>query len=443
MSTHTVTKTTGWFERLGNSFKGILFGIVLFIAGSILLWWNEGNFVKTQVALKEAQGVTGELENINTVDTSRSGELVHAIGTAVTEDILDDPVFGISVNALRLNRDVEFYQWIEDSHTETKQKLGGGEEKTTTYSYRKDWVNNPVDSSRFHSPSAPTEHKNTVLASNVEQFSVQAKNVTFGAYRLPEFLVSSISGSESLPVQLSEEVTAKLHQQVLYPGSLPAPAPIPEPSTEQPAADAPAQGMLQFDEEEDKPAVVPATSPSSSMIHVSGSTVYFGQNPASPTVGDLRASFKQTKPSNEVSIVAKLVGDTFERYTAANGKPVGMLSVGSHSAESMYTSAHASNAMWTWILRVGGVFLVCMGLGMIVAPLSVIASVVPLVGKIVGFGTGVFSTMFGLAWSLFIIALAWLFYRPLIGIILLAAAVGLVVLLFTRKSSGKKENTSV
>ena len=422
MSTHTVTKTTSWFERLGSSFKGILFGIVLFIAGSILLWWNEGNFVKTQVALKEAQGVTQELENINTVDTSRSGELVHATGTATTEDILEDPIFGISVNAIRFSRDVEYYQWIEDSHTEKKQKLGGGEEEIITYSYRKGWLNHPVDSSRFHDSS----NHNTVLASNVEGFSVQAKNVTFGAYRLPDFLVSSISGSESLSVQLSEEVLAKLNQQIAPPGSLPIPPPTPAP---------PVQGMLQFDENAPIGSMDGNPPQWLGMVHVNGSTVYLGDNPASPSIGDVRVSFKQTKPSNEVSIVAKLVGYTFERYTAANGKTVGMLVMGTKSAENMYESAHASNAMMTWLLRVGGVFLVCMGLGMIIAPLSVLASVVPLVGKIVGFGTGVFSTLFGLSWSLMIIALAWLFYRPLIGIILLAAAAGLIVLLFTRKRS--------
>ena len=429
MSTHTVTKTTGWFERLGNSFKGILFGIVLFIAGSILLWWNEGNFVTTQVALKEAQGVTQELENTNTVDTSRNGELVHAIGTAVTEDILEDPLFGISVNALRLNRDVEFYQWIEDSHTETKQKLGGGEEKTTTYSYRKDWVNNPVDSSRFIKPGASEEHQNFIIGNiDIAKESWQAENVVFGAYRLPSFLVSSIGGSESLTVQLSEEVMTKLNQQIAPHGLPVVTVDLAEPP--------PAQGTLAFDEDEQ--TAVPATSPSPSMIHVDGSTVYFGKTPASPAIGDVRVSFKQTKPSNEVSIVAKLVGNTFERYTAQNKKTVGMLSVGAHSAESMYASLHASNAMWTWIWRFVGVFLVCIGLGMVVAPLSVIASVVPLVGKIVGFGTGLFSTLFGLAWSLMIIALAWLFYRPMVGIILLSVAVLLIVCLFTRKRTGKE-----
>jgi len=59
-------------------------------------------------------------------------------------------------------------------------------------------------------------------------------------------------------------------------------------------------------------------------------------------------------------------------------------------------------------------------------------------GKLVGVGTGLFSMLFGTAWSLVVIAMAWLFYRPLIGILLLAAALGLIVLLLSKRSAGKE-----
>ena len=425
MSSHTVTTSTSWFERLGNSFKGIIVGIILFIAGTILLWWNEGNFVRTQKNLNTAQNLTVELENINTVDTSRKGELVHATGTAVTEDMLEDPLFRVAVNAIRLNRDVEYYQWIEDSKSEKKKELGGSEKTTTTYSYHKGWVTNPVDSSRFVKPGASEEHKNTVIA-DIIKGSWQAENVTFGAYRLPEFLVNSISSSESFPVELSEEVLATLNQQIV-PSGLPV-------VIVDPALPAPARNSL-FDEEEEEENGAPthAPAPSYQWVHVNGSSIYLGASSASPAIGDVRVMFSLTKPKNEVSLIAKLVGDTFERHTNYSA-----LVMGTKSAENMYESAHAANSMLTWILRFVGVIIICLGLGMIVAPLSVLASVIPLVGNIVGFGTGLFSMMFGLAWSLLIIALAWLFYRPLYGILLLAIAVGLIALFFTRKSSSKE-----
>ena len=34
---YTETKTTGWGERLGNSFKGIVTGFILIAVGTVLL----------------------------------------------------------------------------------------------------------------------------------------------------------------------------------------------------------------------------------------------------------------------------------------------------------------------------------------------------------------------------------------------------------------------
>ena len=53
-----------------------------------------------------------------------------------------------------------------------------------------------------------------------------------------------------------------------------------------------------------------------------------------------------------------------------------------------------------------------------------------------GWGVGVVCTVIGIAWSLIIIALAWLFYRPLIGISLLAIA-GFLVWVFAFKGKDK------
>ena len=114
---YTETTSRNWFSRLGASFRGVLVGIVLLVAGTALLWWNEGDFVATGDALNEAQAVTQELGDITRLDPSKNGELVHASGPTKTEDIVKDNVFGIAINAVRLERKVEFYQWVESSRT--------------------------------------------------------------------------------------------------------------------------------------------------------------------------------------------------------------------------------------------------------------------------------------------------------------------------------------
>lgn len=176
------------------------------------------------------------------------------------------------------------------------------------------------------------------------------------------------------------------------------------------------------------------------MIHCSGNTVLFGISPGAPQIGDVRVTFKETKPGI-VSILAKVNGDTFEAYRAANGKTVSQLTMGTHSLENMYGDAHSSNSTMTWILRVVGIFLVIFGLKTIVAPLAVVADVIPLLGSIVGAGTGLVAMLLGSAWSLVVIALAWLRFRPLIGGAMLAVAGVLIALLFIKGRSSKAGKT--
>ena len=397
---YTETQSVSWFDRLGSSFRGILAGILLVVAGTVVLWWNEGNFVATNDALGEAQSVTQELGNITTLDSAKSGQLVHAEGPAATKDILSDPVFGLSVNAIRLERAVEFYQWVEEARSERRQKLGGGEEIVTTYTYSQGWTNRPVDSSQFKDPKARTENANIVLV-NLDNLVVQAGNVTFGAYRLPDFLVGSIRGGVPLNAVLSDETKAALNKQLAQ--------------TAQKAG-------------------------SAEMVHASGNTVYLGASPLSPHVGDARATFLQTPPGT-VSILAKLSGDTFERYRADNGKAFSMLTMGTRGMDDMYGDAHAANTAMTWMLRLVGAFLVVFGLRMIIAPLSVVAGVIPLLGNIVGAGAGFVSIVLGLAWALVVISIAWLRYRPLIGVCALVVAGALIVLLHGRGRSRKAANT--
>ncbi len=39
---YTEVTSQNWFSRIGESIKGILFGIIIIPVTIILLWWNEG-----------------------------------------------------------------------------------------------------------------------------------------------------------------------------------------------------------------------------------------------------------------------------------------------------------------------------------------------------------------------------------------------------------------
>ena len=215
---YTETTTQSWGSRLAGAFKGIIVGLILILASFILLWWNEGRAVKTTKALEEGQACTVELPDISKVDSAMNGQLLHASGDALTQDVLTDATFGISHNGIRLVREVEFYQWVEESHSETHKNAGGSETTTTTYTYKKEWTDRPVSSGSFKEPG----HDNTVFL-NVDDEDQVAQNVTFGAYTLSAGQIARIGNRQAykldeyvIPADLKGR--AKVENGYLYVG---------------------------------------------------------------------------------------------------------------------------------------------------------------------------------------------------------------------------------
>jgi hypothetical protein len=137
----------------------------------------------------------------------------------------------------------------------------------------------------------------------------------------------------------------------------------------------------------------------------------------------LRIKFTQIGES-DVTVVAKQVGQSFEPYKAKAGSTVDLQRKGIVSADDMFQAAKESNTVMTWILRGVGFLLMMMGFNMMLKPLSVLASVVPLFGDIIGAGTGIIAFLIASVLSLITIAIAWIFYRPLLAIGLLLAVGG-------------------
>ena len=160
-----------------------------------------------------------------------------------------------------------------------------------------------------------------------------------------------------------------------------------------------------------------------------GSTV----NPGAPEVGDVRITWTYIPDTVAISVASCQLGNTFTPYVAENGYRVDLLQMGTRSKDLMFQAAKDGNTMWTWILRFVGWFMMYIGLQMILKPLSVLGDVLPILGNILEFGASIISFFVSSIVALLVIAVAWLFYRPLLGIVLLAAAGGLVWLLIKRK----------
>lgn len=368
--TFTTTTSSSWFSRLGNALAGILFGIILFLGSFVLLTWNEGR------AIHRAQTLTAGAKQVVSLTSDEpspenAGKLVHLTGTAVAEENVTDPVFGIEAEALKLRRSVEMYQWTETEKSETKQKLGGGEETTKTYTYSKDWSPSLIDSSKFAKPDG---HQNPESLP-IESETFVAEGIHVGGFDLPESLVESIANFEDRPVTKDEAQRASEEQN------------------------------------ED--------------ILATPQGFYVGADPAAPKIGDLRISF-QIAPSGPVSIIAGQVNKTFQPFAIGKLGTIELLKTGTFSADEMFRQEQEGNAMLTWILRLVGFLMMFFGLVLITNIASVAASVIPFLGNLVGSLTGIVCFGVALALSLATIAVAWLAYRPLIGIPLVVAAVACI-----------------
>ena len=364
---YTETTSQGWFSRLGDAIKGVLFGLLLAIVAFPLLFWNEGRAVRTAKSLAEGRGavVSASAERL---DPANEGKLVHVAGRARTEDTVADPLFGVQApNALRLKRKVEMLQWKETSKSETRDKIGGGTETVTTYSYAAEWSETLIDSSRFKKPDG---HRNPAsMPAKSEAWT--ASKVTLGAYTLAREQVERVGGDEPLPAS-GARVATDLGRPV----------------------------------------------------RAHGSGLFAGANPNSPRVGDLRITFTRVG-EGDVSVIAKQAGPSFEPYRAKAGASVDLLRRGIASADEMFARAEADNELMTWILRGAGFLLMAFGIGLVLRPLSVLASVLPILGDIVGAGTGLIAMLLSGVLSVLTISIAWIFYRPLLGIGLLVVAGGL------------------
>jgi hypothetical protein len=398
---YQVKTTKNYGNRLLDSLKGAGKGFIILFVGTIMLCVNEGNYVKNDKTIGSAAKSLVRVSDVSTVDSALEGKLIHAYAFADTQDVLADPQFGVRERAIALERAVEYYQYQEKKSTEKKDKLGGSEETITTYTYEKRWVPSPINSGGFADPDY--QKSNFVLENEIKSQAVYAETVTFGAYKLPSFIVRSIRGSVPAGLNVTNDELAQWNNRV-------------------------AKRMKDLGLKTDN---------NETLAHIQGNIVYLGKSPSSPQVGDVRITLTKTIPA-DISIIAKVVGSTFEQYIApGTGRTFTSVAMGTVSADTMIESAKKANSFITWLLRFLGIFLVVLSLKMVFNILPTLFKVLPPLGKIVGAGVGLVCWVGGIAWSFVVISLAWLFYRPLIGIPMLIIAVAGIWFL-SKKAKEKK-----
>jgi hypothetical protein len=373
------TSHTGWVSRIGSSIKGVVVGGILILVCVVVLFWNEGRAVNEAKRIEEGQTACVSVGS-DKVDPANEHKEIHISGDAATTEKPTDEVFGVWAPAIRLKRFVEMYQWKEKKETTTKKRIGGGEDKETTYTYSKVWDDDVNDSSEFKHPE---DHRNP-NRKPYDTTLIDAANVTVGAFKLSSRLIEMMEHFQPFPVT---------EQMIELPAGI--------------------KSDLKFD----------------------AGGLYLGANPSTPEVGDTRIKFQVVKPG-PVSVIGQQIGSTFQPFHSAHGQTL-ILSEGIKTANEMFEAEKARNAMITWLLRLGGFVVMWIGFMMFVRPLKVVADVLPFAGELVGFASGIVMLLVAGTISFVTIGIAWLVYRPLLGITCLVLAGGLVFLIVKKKRAAR------
>jgi len=217
--------------------------------------------------------------------------------------VLRDPVLGITAEGLRLKRQVQMYQWKERSETRSSSS-GRTTTSTTVYFYDQDWAPDRIESNAFHRGG----HANPPLLLNSE--NVYAPRVLLGAYELSPWFVwllepgAGVRLDASMLERRSPDLQAPVHLQ-------------------------------------------------------DASTLFVGQDPNSPKLGDLRISYRVVPLTSMVTVVGKQVGNRIEKYEDPDtGKRIALVMPGEQPLEAFFTRLQESNQEDAWPMRlVCGVFV--------------------------------------------------------------------------------------
>eukprot|EP00794_Sanderia_malayensis_P006138 gene6138-6844_t len=381
----TYKRNSGYLERVGQSCCGAFIGILIFLAGFPLLFFNEGRAVQTAKSLDEGLRSVIELPSSTIISELNNNKLVYLSGPLRTDWPLADDEYGISITAVKLQRNVEMYQWVEH---ESKREYNEGQHTRveTTYSYSREWKSAVVNSGAFDNTNGHHNPNSMLIKSEMKT----AKPVYTGEFHLSDGLTSRINNFRTY-----------------------------------------------------QPKVVPQGREDE--IRIVGEYFYHSKNPQYPKVGDLRISFQFAGISGDtsygtpdrVSIIARQNGIFLSSYQTKAGDKLELLYHGEMSAKEIFDAEHQTNTMLTWFLRFIGWLLMFIGLQMITDIVRQLVSFVPILRELVSLATSLFSLALASSCALVTIAIGWFVYRPVLSLALILGAA--VPIYLSRKQAERQK----
>lgn len=292
-------------------------------------------------------------------DPALDGRLVHVAGPAGSAKGVSDDALGVRAPGLALHRRVEMYQWRE---TES----GSGSDRKFTY--RREWSESAIPSDRFRASSG---HENPGFP-GARSRSFGAADALIDAFPVGAAAVQLLSPTDEV---VPDDAGAAALQRALG-----------------------------------RP------------VRAGGGTYFAGREPETPRVGDLRIGYTRV-PEGPASFVGKQEASGLETYRTTNGQEVLLAGLGTRSAAELVAQGQEDNRILAWILRAVGLAVLLLGFCCLFAPVNLLAGFIPILGSLVEGATVLIALAATVLVGPTVIASAWLAYRPLLAVGIIAGAV--------------------
>lgn len=361
-------------QRLRDAQRVLILAVLCVLAAGGALWYGEQLELERVRSLREGRDDVTEV-GLDMVRPELEGRLIHVVGPLAGHDPLRDDKLGIAVDGLRLHRTVEMFQWEE--HEEDVVAPGSNDKKRVK-SYVKNWSSTLIPSRDFDSG-----HENKKELPFVD-LVISAERASIGPFLLGADGVRLLSDFEPLPAT---------------------------------------QAMLDR-----------APPDVKGHLRITGQSLYFGEDPSRPEIGDCRIGLQIVK-AQPVSILAEQHGAELTPHKTRAGGEVFVVRAGNADSAALLAAADAGTGTRTWAARAAGLVLLGFGFTMFLAALGAGGRAAPRIGRYMLPGL----LLLGLSSAALIagaaVGSAWVNEKPVVGGVAFAvAALGLVfaVLLVSR-----------
>lgn len=363
---------TSLSSQLKRTWPIALLGFLGLTSGILVIVWNEARAVETTKLLEEAILSVTQVSPDYPIDKNHIGKLLYITGIITVQEPLTEIDYGVSVSAVKLKRRVQMYQWVEE---ETQNINAEGNVIDNSYYYYTEWRDKLIDSTSF---------AHSVGHWNPKEFPIKSQtqineNVKIGYY--------------NLGLELKEKFN-------------------------------------------DYVEITSDERPERRDIKLHAGLYYHSHDVWNPEIGDIRIQFSYAGQHGQIVTLVAMLDDTnsLVPFKSKHGLDVLILRLGFFSLEDVFTLEHAQNRFVTWLYRGGGwalMYLGCICLSNILRSLIMRSR---LLRDVLPTSHSSLKMTVSMSMSIFVTALAWMWYRPILGIFLVIVTLSL--LLLTKYFSG-------